>query len=77
MGGKRGVGKKDRSGTLYVRGVPTDCKAQFKAFCDLRGVTLTAAIIWLMRDAVINQRNIALYPRRNPNGATPPDAHLH
>lgn len=41
-----------REGVLYIRSIPRDVKDQFKAWCVLRGVSMTEQIEQLMRDTI-------------------------
>lgn len=41
-----------RRAVLYIRGVPTDVKSTFKAWCASRGLNMTEQIIKLMRSTI-------------------------
>lgn len=42
----------ERKDVLFIRNVPTDLKAFFKAYCARRGITMTEAIIEFMEEKV-------------------------
>ena len=42
----------EKMACLYARRIPVDVKAQFKAWCAARGITLQDGIIRLMRQAI-------------------------
>lgn len=43
--------KKEKNTTIYVRGVPVQVKTKFKAYCAKHGLTMTQAIIQLMKQS--------------------------
>lgn len=43
-----------RTCTIFIRELPRDVKDQFKAWCAVRGVTMTAKIEQLMRSTIKN-----------------------
>lgn len=43
---------KKKKAVLYIRNVPQDTKALFKAWCARRGITLTQGIIEMMKHTV-------------------------
>lgn len=53
-----------RTTSLHTRNVPTDLKAQFKAYCAKRGYTMELAIIALLRRTINN--NTCLPEARKP-----------
>jgi hypothetical protein len=48
--------KSDRSGVLYIRGIPRHIKDLFKSWCFRRGITMTKAIEGFMKDKVVEER---------------------
>lgn len=49
---------RERRTTLHTRNMPTDLKANFKAYCVRRGYSMEAAIRQLMRDAVATDQRL-------------------
>lgn len=47
-----------RRTVLFLRGVPTDLRDQFKSWCAKRGVTMTATIRLLMRETLKDHKVI-------------------
>ncbi len=46
--------------TMLIKGIPVDGKAQFKAYCAERGVTMRDAIIFLMDRTVKENRRVTV-----------------
>ena len=47
---KRQIDKKLSHTTMYIKDIPTDTKALFKAYCAKRGRSMTQIIIKMMRE---------------------------
>ncbi len=47
---------KQRKTTLFLRNVPTDLKAHFKAYCAKRGVTMLSKIVDFMKEKTKEER---------------------
>jgi len=49
--------KEKRVSVLYIRDLPTDVKAQFKAHCAARGKTMREVIIHFMKDKIRKEKH--------------------
>jgi len=49
---KRTIDKRVNYTTLYIKDIPVDTKAHFKAYCARRGKSMTQMIISMMREKI-------------------------
>ena len=49
---KRKIDKRENYTTMFIKDIPVDTKAHFKAYCARRGKSMTQMIIKLMREKI-------------------------